>query len=208
MEKDKYSIYRKMFNARGHIKKTDMKKEGYNEYSNYNYFTPEQVDQLVYTACEKEKLLTVFNLNKVEGELVGILKITDVENPESFLEYKMLSATPNIKATNELQQLGGAMTYTERYICMSAFGIKDNTIDPDSQNNKPKSNEPKDKKLKDISEDDKKWLNKFNKDKTPNEYYGKVLKRAKEKGTTIKDLQMVYKIHPSVIEELKKDGLK
>ena len=47
----------------------------------------------------------------------------------------MASAIPDITATNAAQQLGGCMTYTERYLKMTAFGIVDNSLDPDTTEN-------------------------------------------------------------------------
>ena len=52
-------------------------------------------------------------------------------------------------ATNDTQQMGGTDTYSERYIKMKVFQIKDNNLDFDSQDNTKKvSTEP-----------DKPWLN-------------------------------------------------
>lgn len=45
---------------------------------------------------------------------------------------------PEIKATNAAQQMGGCMTYTRRYMLMSLFGIVENALDFDSQDNRTK----------------------------------------------------------------------
>ena len=42
-------------------------------------------------------------------------------------------------ATNETQQMGGTDTYSERYIKMKVFQIKDNNLDIDSQDNRTKA---------------------------------------------------------------------
>ena len=66
----------------------------------------------------------------------------DIDTGNS-IEYIMATAIPEIKATNIAQQLGGCVTYTERYLKMSAFGIVDNNLDPDTTNNTKKTEEQK-----------------------------------------------------------------
>jgi hypothetical protein len=51
----------------------------------------------------------------------------------------MASDIPSIKATNISQQLGGAMTYTKRYMLMNAFDIVDNNLDFDNTKNTEKT---------------------------------------------------------------------
>ena len=53
----------------------------------------------------------------------------------------------SITATNETQQMGGTDTYSERYIKMKVFQIKDNNLDIDSQDNRPKKQVPNTTKL-------------------------------------------------------------
>jgi hypothetical protein len=55
----------------------------------------------------------------------------------------MASDIPSIKATNIAQQLGGAMTYTKRYLLMNTFNITDNNLDHDTTQNTQKREEIK-----------------------------------------------------------------
>ena len=48
------------------------------------------------------------------------------------MDFEMASEIPDIKATVGTQQLAGCVTYTERYLLMSVYGIKDNSLDLDS----------------------------------------------------------------------------
>jgi len=130
-------IYKKIAKAKEEIKKTDLKKAGHNDYSKYDYFTPDQIELLVFGACSNNKLMTTFNLKRNEFGIYGILSVIDIDTFEK-VEYEMATDIPTITATNIAQQLGGCMTYTERYLKMSAFGISENTLDPDS-NSKPKN---------------------------------------------------------------------
>lgn len=125
-------IIAKIAAAKLAIKNTKIKKEGRNDFSKYDYFTPSQIEFLVQQACSEQKLLTTFDLIRNELGVYGVLTVYDIESDE-HLKYQMATAIPEIKATNISQQLGGCMTYTERYLKTSAFGITDNNLDFDSQ---------------------------------------------------------------------------
>ena len=102
-----------------------------NSFSNYNYFTPEQVNSIVQKVCDSCWLLTKFDLKRNEFWVYGTLTVYDIESWES-LEFESATAIPEIKATNVAQQMWGCMTYTERYLKMTAFWIIDNSLDFDS----------------------------------------------------------------------------
>lgn len=191
-------IYQKIQNARKYIKTCDISKQGHNDYSNYDYYTPVQISQLAFQACEDQKLFTKFNLLRNELGITGELIIINLEDPKEQEVFSMASAIPEIKATNAAQQLGGAMTYTERYLLMAAFDIKDNNLDPDTSQNTKEREASK--------EENKPWLNKWNKDKTKVlDLYSKVLSEAIRKNKTVKDLREFYKINKDVASEMEKD---
>ena len=135
-------LLNKLAAAKAEIKATKLKKEGKNTFSNYDYFTPSQIEFLVATACHNNKLLTSFDLIRNDLGVYGRLTIYDLESGEK-LTTEMASAIPEIKATNIAQQLGGCVTYTERYLKMSLFGITDNQLDFDTTENTKKQAEPK-----------------------------------------------------------------
>jgi hypothetical protein len=130
-------LLNKLASAKAEIKATKLKKEGKNTYSNYEYFTPSQIEFLVASACHNNKLLTSFDLIRNELGVYGRLTVYDLESGEK-LTAEMASAIPEIKATNIAQQLGGCVTYTERYLKMSLFGITDNQLDFDTTENTKK----------------------------------------------------------------------
>ena len=124
--------------ARDSIAESDTKKKGRNTFSNYDYFTPEQITDLVNKSCKDAGLMTTFSLPRDEHGVFGILTVWHLETGQS-VEFKMAAAIPVIKATNEMQQLGGTMTYAERYLKMTVFGIVENDLDPDSKDHTQKS---------------------------------------------------------------------
>lgn len=131
------NVYKKLFEAKKIIASQEIKKLGENGYSKYSYFTPEQVASLVQKACEQIQLLTLFHLKRNELGEYGVLEIVDTESWEKLV-LEASTAIPEIKATNVAQQIGGCMTYTERYLKMTAFGIADNSLDFDTTENTEK----------------------------------------------------------------------
>jgi len=130
-------IYEKLAKCKTEIKQTKLKKEGRNDYSGYDYFTPNQIEILVATACDNNKLITFFDLNRNEFGVYGVLSVVDLDTGEK-VQFTMATDVPVIKATNIAQQLGGCVTYTERYLKTSVFGIVDNSLDFDSNESKKK----------------------------------------------------------------------
>jgi len=127
-------IVKQLSNAKKNIRETKMKKEGKNTFSNYEYFTPSQVERLVSDACARNNLLSVFELKRNELGVYGVLTVYSTLSDEK-LTFEMATAIPEIKATNVAQQLGGCVTYTERYLKQSVFGIIDNSLDFDTTEN-------------------------------------------------------------------------
>ena len=130
----------KLANAKREIKETKLKKEGKNTFSNYAYFTPSQIELLVQQACFNNRMVTKFDLVRDALGVYGTLTIFDLDSDDNIV-FTMASAIPEIKATNIAQQLGGCVTYTERYLKTSAFGITDNNLDFDNHDNRPKEKE-------------------------------------------------------------------
>lgn len=139
MEKN-LEVLKKMLAARKLIAANEMKKAGRNSYSGFDYFTPEQVKILVDNACFEFNLLTKFDLIRGEMGLTAYLAIIDLDSGES-INFSTPTEIPEIKATNAAQRLGGTMTFTERYLKMTAFGIADNTLDFDSKDGKENKQE-------------------------------------------------------------------
>jgi len=130
------NIYQKLEQARKLVRESKIKKEGRNDYSKYDYFTPEQVEKLVANACEKTGLIVLCNLEKDEYGLFQSLNLINTENPEEKLPFILRTEKGEVKATNSTQQMGSTDTYSERYIKMKVFQIKDNNLDPDNLDNR------------------------------------------------------------------------
>lgn len=126
-------IYQKLQKCRDSIKNIKLEKKGWNDYSKYKYYLPEQVDELVYVACKEQNIFTKFDLLRNEFGLYGQLTIINLEKPDDNISFYAATEMPAIKATNASQQMGGAMTFVNRYLLMFAFDIVENSLDFDSQ---------------------------------------------------------------------------
>lgn len=125
------NVLKKLFLAKASVSQMRNKKEWSNSFSKYEYFTPEQVNKIVQTVNDENWLFTAFSLKRNEFGVYGVLTVYDIESGES-MDFEMASEIPDIKATVWTQQLGGCVTYTERYLLMSVYWIKDNSLDLDS----------------------------------------------------------------------------
>jgi len=132
----------KIQNAITRIKESDVKKLGRNDFSGYDYFTPEQIESIVSAECSKEKLFYKFDLIRNDLGIFGKLSVYDLDNEKAEpVIYEMASDVPSITATNIAQQLGGAMTFTKRYLLQNVFNISDNNLDHDTTQNTKKREE-------------------------------------------------------------------
>lgn len=135
-------LLKKLAEAKKDIASQKIQKAWKNAYSKYAYFTPEQVNQIVEDVCEKYWLFTKFDLIRDELWVEWQLTIYDVESDEN-ITFIWATAIPEIKATNVAQQIWWCMTYTERYLKMTAFWIADNSLDLDTTENTKKNAEEK-----------------------------------------------------------------
>lgn len=174
----KNDILKKIFEAKKLIKSKSLKRDGRNAYSNYDYFTPAFVESVVSEVCEELEILTKFDLIRNELGIEGVLTVFDLETGAN-MEFKMATEVPAITATNATQQIGGAMTYTERYLKMTVFGIIDNNLDFDSKDNRKPATQEK---------SEKPWLN------PGDEKWNQTIKAMKERGVTLEEVLKHYRI--------------
>jgi hypothetical protein len=83
----------------------------------------------------------LFNLVRDDNGLHGRLIVADIETGDK-VEFLQATDIPQITATNVAQQIGGAVTYTLRYMLMTAFDISDNSLDFDSKDNREEEKPP------------------------------------------------------------------
>lgn len=158
------NLLTKLAKAKEMIAKQKTPKEWSNDFSHYDYFTPDQVNRLVQAVCGTRWLLTKFDLKRNEYGIYGTLTVYDIESWESLV-FEWATAIPEIKATNVAQQIGWCMTYTERYLKMTAFWITDNSLDFDTTENTQKTAKTEQKVF---TPNDLQWFNKKEMDELKN----------------------------------------
>lgn len=137
------TIYQKLEQARKLIKESQVRKDARNEYSKFDYFTPEYIEGLVAHTCAEVKLLPLCSLRADEWGLFQELTLVDLEDEEKGLRFEMRTVqNEGMTATSPAQQMGATDTYSERYIKMKVFGIKENSLDPDANSGKPEKAKP------------------------------------------------------------------
>lgn len=130
------NIYEKLNRARELVRTTKHKKEGRNEYSKFDYYTPEQTEMIVAEVCKETKMLPVCSLKRNEFGLYQEMVLVNLEDIKDSVVFQLATVQGEMKATNATQQMGGTDTYSERYIKMKVFQIKDNNLDPDSKDHR------------------------------------------------------------------------
>jgi len=124
-------IYSKLDRARASIRETPLKKTASG--GMFKYFTPEEVEAIVAEACTEQKILPVCSLKRDEHGLYQEMVLVDLEKPtEKGLVFTLATMKGDLKNTNETQNMGSTDTYSERYIKMKVFQIKDNNLDCDA----------------------------------------------------------------------------
>jgi len=113
------NIYQKIQVIKKRLMVENIKKSGYNKFSNFWYYELSDFVPRILEACDEIKLLTHFNFKSTEG----ILTIIDIEKSEDRIEYTVPMVKVDMNKCNEVQAIGGTMTYLKRYLYMNAFDI-------------------------------------------------------------------------------------
>lgn len=116
------NIYGKVHQVKEKLLSSNIKKSGHNKFANFKYYELQDFVPHIIKFCGEVKLLTTFKFNNQEG----VLRIINVENPEEILEYEVPMRKADLKGCNEVQTLGGSITYLKRYLYMNAFDITEN----------------------------------------------------------------------------------
>lgn len=174
-------VLSKLAIARKIIRNKNTSKDGKNTFSKYDYYTPEQISNWIMNACDEAGIITCFSLECDEYGLYGRYTVCDLDSEER-VDFNMRTKKPSMTAANEAQEMGSCVTYVERYLGMSTFQIKDNSLDPDSDQSAGKKTS-KNTKAKN-TKDEKPWFNEPDFTK----FKGKVTKNeGKDYVSTIRD---------------------
>lgn len=117
------SIYSKLLHCRAELRKMDIKKSGYNTYSNFTYYELKDFIGPIMDLCLTYNLFTevTFDLD------VAKLTVTNIDNTDEKIVFTSPMSSAKLTACHEIQNLGAVETYERRYLYMTAFEI----VEPD-----------------------------------------------------------------------------
>ena len=151
------TIYEKLLNARQEIMKKDIKAD--TPAFNFKYIDMPQVMTVVNTACANAKIIHTTTFENG----FATLTVTNVEKPEEKIAFTVPASVDMVHINDKqpIQNLGGLVTYTTRYLLMLAFGISEHDeveeIASYTSNIKPEKKDKKEeKKAPKYSEDEMK----------------------------------------------------
>ena len=123
-EQKQLNIYQKLQKSRVELQNKKLKKTGMNKYSNYDYFELGDFLPGINEICEKNGLATIFHFT---SEL-ATLKIIDVDNIESTLEFSTPVEIASLKGCSTIQNIGGTQSFARRYLYIMAFEIAESDM--------------------------------------------------------------------------------
>lgn len=143
------NVYQKLAKCRVELQETQLKKSGKNKYAGFEYFELSDFLPTINKIFEKNGLCSIFN---IFGEK-AVLNVFNAEKPDEVIVFQSQIAKLELKGCNEIQALGGTITYMHRYLYMNALEIVE--IDSfDAVTDKSEKKEPikKEKETKEKTE--------------------------------------------------------
>lgn len=115
------NIHLKLQEARAELQEIEIKKSNYNSFGKYYYFDLSDILPPIMKVCNKFKLTPYFNFDEPKATL----EIVNAENPKEIKVFTMPTKVSILKGCNDMQSIGGAQTFAQKYLYESAFGISE-----------------------------------------------------------------------------------
>jgi hypothetical protein len=143
--KEQTNIYQKLQTCRVELQKSDLKKSGRNDYSNYDYF--ELGDFLPRT----NELFAEYGLIGIvsPGDIAATLTIRDTDKPEDTIVFSCPNAEITLKGAHSIQNIGAVKTYQRRYLWIDAMEISEHDAVDSSEG---KVEKPKELTFEEVSQ--------------------------------------------------------
>ena len=125
-EQPKLNIYQKLQKSRVDLQKKELKKTGFNKYSNYGYFELGDFLPQINEICNNNGLTPIFQFTAT----LSTLTIIDADNVESKVEFSTPIEIASLKGCSNIQNIGGTQSYARRYLYVMAFELSESdTVD-------------------------------------------------------------------------------
>lgn len=212
-EEKKLNIFQKIQKARVELQKRDIKKTGFNKFSNYKYFELGDFLPHINEICLNVGLYTEFIYTSEQATLYVI----DSDNPEEKRHWNTPVKIPQLKGCSEIQAIGGSQTFARRYLYNMAFEIAETdvidsgAVDEDAEEAKRKINKVSvmtiNKLLDETGTDKKKflsWAGVSKVDDITNEALANCLKMLEKKKNDI-EIKKQQEEHQKELEQHQED---
>lgn len=113
------NIFTKIQRIKEELLKENLKKSGFNKFSNFSYYELADITPAIVKLCNKYKVMTQTTFARDYATLF----IYNAEDPKDYLVYQSPMEELELKGCNKIQALGGTETYQRRYLYMMAFDI-------------------------------------------------------------------------------------
>lgn len=120
----KPNIQKKISKARVNLQEKELKKTGYNKFSNYNYFELGDFLPHINKICDELGLYCEFQFELTEATLT----ITDSDKIEDFRTWSTPIEIPTLKNCSSMQNIGGSQSFARRYLYLMAFEIAESDV--------------------------------------------------------------------------------
>ena len=121
---NKLNIYQKIQRARVELQSKELKKTGYNKFSNYKYFELEDFLPYINEICDRLGLYCEFQFTAQ----LATLYVIDSEKPEDKREWSTPIEIASLKGCSNIQNIGGTQKYSRRYLYLMAFEIAESDV--------------------------------------------------------------------------------
>ena len=113
------SAYKKLMAARIKLQSSKLTKSGSNKFAGYQYFELGDFLPTVQNIFSDLGLCGVVSFTST----LATLRVVDVDNPESFIEFTSPMGSAALKGCHEVQNIGAVETYQRRYLWVTAMEI-------------------------------------------------------------------------------------
>lgn len=141
-EQPRLNLKKKISRARVMLQEKEIKKTGYNKFSNYYYFELRDFLPYINKICDELGLYCEFQFESTKATLT----ITDSDADEDFREWSTPIEIAILKGCSAIQNIGGSQSFARRYLYIMAFeiaeadAIEGGEIDQDAEQGKQKIN--------------------------------------------------------------------
>lgn len=113
------SVYKKLMDARIRLQSSKLTKSGNNKFAGYQYFELGDFLPTIQMIFRDVGLCGVVSFTAD----TATLRVVDVDNPESLVEFTSPMGSAALKGCHEVQNIGAVETYQRRYLWVTAMEI-------------------------------------------------------------------------------------